>query len=293
LVTVVDAAQTAASSVTVALSGADSGTMTLTQWDTAGTFQGSYYIGGANASSIFTFSYVGTDATCQPTSQSMSVTTAAATVEACTASTLTATPAAPTANSTVSVQVVDAAQAAASWVTVTVDGTATGTTLNLYPVDASGIFQGSYLIPAETGPSRTFTFSYAGTSATCQPFAQATSVTTAAVGGCTASSLSVTPSAITYSLGFAVPFLASVTVYDPDNTATSVTVLYTAPSLAASQTLTLTRFDSTSGLYQYSQQVLGADYSGWLTISIEYEYAGRDANCIPTTNTDTIAITGS
>ncbi|MBF0290976.1 MAG: hypothetical protein HQK86_02365 [Nitrospinae bacterium] len=71
--------------------------------------------------------------------------------------------------------------------------------------------------------------------------------------------------------------------------AESVIVRYTAPNTQG--TLTLTQW-GTPGVFQFSQTVAGADYTGWSSTFIEYKYAGIDAACQPLLNSTKTTITG-
>lgn len=75
-VVVVDTSQVEAASVKVIVGGDGSGTITLTQWDTPGVFQGSYSIPALTiAGKTYNFTYTGVDAACAPAVVKDTVTT--------------------------------------------------------------------------------------------------------------------------------------------------------------------------------------------------------------------------
>lgn len=72
-VIVVDYSKRGSASVDVLISGALSGTMTLTQWGSPGVFQGNYLIAVPVLAKEYIFSYSGTAATCLPAVQTGTV----------------------------------------------------------------------------------------------------------------------------------------------------------------------------------------------------------------------------
>lgn len=116
-------------------------------------------------------------------------------------------------------------------------------------------------------------------------------ITLGSTTACTASTIAVTPTSVSFTIGSAPDLVVSITVTDPNNTsATSVSVGYTAPN--SSGTLTLTQWGS-PGVFQYTQTVLGSEFDGWLTGNIQYAYSGTDTACQPKVVTGNIALTGT
>jgi hypothetical protein len=76
-VVVVDNYKRAATSVDVLISGATSGTATLTRWGSPGVFQGNYVIAAPVLAKAYIFSYSGKNATCLPAVVTGTVTPAA------------------------------------------------------------------------------------------------------------------------------------------------------------------------------------------------------------------------